>query len=200
MRRFATGCVIGLLVCLTACAAVESPAEIVTIEREITVESPVTREVEVTREIEVPREVTVEVTREVEVTRLVEATREVEATRIVMVTPTYTATPQNSPMPSNTPTITPTPSNTPTPSKTPTKTNTPDPRAQYEEIDIRELESYGDDHKGEMVKVSGEVFNIQDTMIQIWVSKPGSYDRVAVVLITSLATIQFGFRSTERVE
>ena len=36
-----------------------------------------------------------------------------------------------------------------------------------------------------MVKVSGEVFNIRDTLIQIWVSKSGSYDRVAVVLITS---------------
>jgi hypothetical protein len=67
---------------------------------------------------------------------------------------------------------------------TPTPTNTPDPRGSYAEIDIRELESYADDHVGEKVKIQGEIFNVLADGLQIWVNKPGGsqFDRVAVIV------------------
>lgn len=74
----------------------------------------------------------------------------------------------------------------PTPTVTPTPTATPDPRSEYSEIDIRELESYADDHYGEKVKIYGEVFNIRasENYLQMWVQKPGgsSFDTVAVII------------------
>ena len=87
-------------------------------------------------------------------------------------TPTVTPTPT----PTQTPTI------TSTPTKTPIPTPTRDIRGDFETIDIRELESYANDHVGELVRIRGEVFNITGTFYQIYVPKPNSYDRVVVVV------------------
>jgi hypothetical protein len=65
----------------------------------------------------------------------------------------------------------------------PTPTPRPDPRRLYTTIDIRELESYADDHIGRRVKVEGEVFNILEDGLQMWVDVPGSdFDTVAVAV------------------
>lgn len=66
----------------------------------------------------------------------------------------------------------------------PTPTNTPDVRAEYQEIDIRELDSYTDDYYGDKVILSGQVFNLQSNALQMWVRKPGGgrFDNIAVVI------------------
>lgn len=80
-------------------------------------------------------------------------------------------------IPISTPTLTPT--NTPIP------TNTPDLRAEYVEMDIRELDAYPTKYVGDKVKLRGQVFNIMDDGLQMWVRKPGGgrFDTVAVVVI-----------------
>ena len=126
-----------------------------------------------------PQVITVEVTREVEITKVV----------LVPVTVTWTPTPENSPTLTPTPTITSTPTITPTPSDTPTVTPTPNATqtqqaiinatqgahatatqmakiakatevAQYHTIAKGELLDYADNHKGEKIKIEGQVFNI----------------------------------------
>lgn len=69
-----------------------------------------------------------------------------------------------------------------TPSPTPTVT--PDVRAEYQEIDIRELDSYTDDYYGDKVLLRGQVFNLQSDALQMWVRKPGGgrFDNIAVVI------------------
>lgn len=66
----------------------------------------------------------------------------------------------------------------------PTPTNTPDVRADYQEIDIRELDSYTADYYGDKVKLRGQVFNLQSDALQMWVRKPGGgrFDNIAVVI------------------
>lgn len=74
------------------------------------------------------------------------------------------------------------PTRTPRPTRTSIPTRTPDPRTLYSTIDIRELESYANNHIGERVRLRGQVFNIGDDYYQIWVDKPGSYLDVAVII------------------
>ncbi len=104
---------------------------------------------------------------------------------LMEVTPTITIVLTSS----STPTITPTPTITLTPTITPTLTPTMKPVEktatvvqktksyldQYKQIDYRELVNYADDHAGEMIKVSGTVFNIIDNQdFQFYFS--GTYD------------------------
>lgn len=58
----------------------------------------------------------------------------------------------------------------PTPTNTPLPTATPDIRNDFEVIDIRELDSYADDHIGEAVKLRGRVFNIVSGGLQMRVN------------------------------
>lgn len=73
---------------------------------------------------------------------------------------------------------------TSTPTHTPIPTNTPDLRAEYLEMDIRELDSYPSRYTGDKIKLRGQVFNIMGDGLQMWVRKPGggSFDNVAVVV------------------
>lgn len=57
-----------------------------------------------------------------------------------------------------------------TPSPTPTAT--PDPRGEYSEMDIRELDAYTDKYRGDKIKLRGRVFNVMSDGVQIFV---GSY-------------------------
>ncbi|MEZ4515622.1 MAG: SH3 domain-containing protein [Chloroflexota bacterium] len=81
-------------------------------------------------------------------------------------------------------TMTPIPTETPIPTATPIPTSTPDIRGDYSEIDIRELDSYGNKYLGDKVRLRGKVFNILDDGLQMWVRIPGggSFDNVAVVV------------------
>lgn len=74
---------------------------------------------------------------------------------------------------------------TPTPTNTPTPTSTPDIRSEFTEMDIRELDAYPNKYIGEKIKLRGQVFNIMDGGLQMWVRKPGGgrFDNVAVVVI-----------------
>lgn len=67
---------------------------------------------------------------------------------------------------------------------TPTPTTTPDLRGEYSDIDIREIDSYTTKYIGEKVKLRGEVFNIVDGGLQMWVRIPGGgrLDTVPVVV------------------
>lgn len=73
---------------------------------------------------------------------------------------------------------------TSTPTNTPIPTNTPDIRAEYVEMDIRELDAYPSRYIGEKVKLRGQVFNIMGDGLQMWVRKPGGgrFDNIAVVV------------------
>ena len=174
MRR-AVVALLFLLVLVVACSAEPETVEVTTIV-EVPVE--VTRIVEEIAEVDVTRLVEVEVTREVEVEVDVEVTTIVIQTVEKLVTPTHT--PTNTPTPGPSPT--PTPSLTPTPSPTPTSSPTPEPtrdiRADYNQIVYGELINYANNHKGELVKISGRVFNIGNGFFQIWLN--GGSDSVIV--------------------
>lgn len=134
-------------------------------------------------------EVTVIITKEVEVTRIAEA-EPVEVTREITVEVpfpvTSTASPGPSPTPTMTftPTITSSPTITPSPTVTPSVTPTEDVRSLYEEIDVRELTSYANNHIGKMVILRGVVFNIGEDFFQINVQIPGGsrYDTDPVII------------------
>ncbi|MBW7959789.1 MAG: hypothetical protein H3C69_09555 [Candidatus Promineofilum sp.] len=74
---------------------------------------------------------------------------------------------------------------------TPTPTNTPDIRSEFTEMDIRELDAYPNKYTGDKIKLRGQVFNIMDGGLQMWVRKPdgGRFDTVAVVVIWQLDSI-----------
>lgn len=71
-----------------------------------------------------------------------------------------------------------------TPTHTPIPTNTPDLRAEYVEMDIRELDAYPSSYIGEKIKLRGQVFNVMGDGLQMWVRKPGGgrFDNIAVVV------------------
>lgn len=73
---------------------------------------------------------------------------------------------------------------TPIPTNAPPPTQAPDWRMLYAKIDVRELDAYPNKHIGDKVKLEGEVFNITDGGLQMWVRKPGGdrFDTVAVVV------------------
>ena len=48
-------------------------------------------------------------------------------------------------------------------------------------IDTRELETYADDHIGERVSVTGEIFSVDADVFQMWVSKSNGGDFVVIV-------------------
>lgn len=99
-------------------------------------------------------------------------------------TPTATHTPTATPTSTPTNTPTPTPTNTPTSTPTSTPTPTPDPRGLYEEVDIRDLDTFPSRYIGSLLKLRGQVFNIDEGGLQMWVQTPGGgrFDRVPVVI------------------
>lgn len=60
-----------------------------------------------------------------------------------------------------------------------------DPRASYQEVDVRDLSIRTDNFKGQKITVSGTVFNIQAeggfTGIQIWVTAPDGSDQPVII-------------------
>jgi hypothetical protein len=125
-------------------------------------------------------------------------------TQDALPTPILAPTSTASPLPTQTPsltlsptiTLTPTVTFTPTLTFTPTSTSTPIPPAaltkqakaatatllaQYTAIDWRELNTYPDNHIGELVKVKIKIFNIiSSTQLQGWFDR--TYEAIFVVM------------------
>ncbi len=104
------------------------------------------------------------------------------ATNTPTPTATYTPTATPTSTPTNTPTATPTSTPTATPTSTPTPT--PDPRGLYEEVDIRDLDAFPSRYLGDLLKLRGQVFNIGEGGLQMWIQVPGGsrFDRTPVVI------------------